>query len=113
MINERIIRHTNNTVEINCFTDPDIALKALENKQFSPNMILLDINMPLMSGWEFLDIFQKTEIAKRPDCKLFLLSSSLDANDKEMSERYESVKGFITKPLSIEIFKSICNEHYN
>lgn len=113
MINERIIRHTNNTVEINSFTDPDIALKALSNKQIVPNMILLDINMPLMSGWDFLDIFQKTEIAKRSDCKLFLLSSSLDASDKEMADRYESVKGFIAKPLSIETFKSICNEHYN
>lgn len=113
MINERIIRHTNNSVEINSFTDAEIALKALDNQQIVPNMILLDINMPLMNGWDFLDIFQKTEIAKRSDCKLFLLSSSLDASDKEMAERYESVKGFITKPLSIEIFKSICNEHYN
>lgn len=75
-------------------------LKAtLDNDDF-PHLTLIDINMPVLNGWEFLDAYEELNITQRVD--MYMLSSSVYENDIEKAKTYTKVKGFISKPLSIE-----------
>ncbi len=63
-------------------------------------LILLDINMPVMDGWGFLDALQKYDIAQR--CYVVMVTSSIDKNDKLKATEYQQVIGFFEKPLHYE-----------
>jgi len=75
-------------------------LKATLDQDDFPHLILIDINMPVLNGWEFLDVYEELNITKRVD--MYMLSSSVYENDIEKAKTYAKVKGFISKPLSIE-----------
>jgi len=78
----------------------DYLKELMENEQILPHLILIDINMPVLNGWEFLDAYEKLGISKEID--MYMLSSSVYENDIEKAKTYKTVKGFISKPLSIE-----------
>lgn len=67
-----------------------------------PDYILLDINMPIMNGWEFLDEYEKLKIDKAGKTKIYIISSSVFSNDISKAKTYASVKDFVSKPLNIE-----------
>lgn len=67
-----------------------------------PDYILLDINMPIMNGWEFLDEYEKLDIDIAGKTKIYIISSSVFSNDISKAKTYRSVKDFISKPLNIE-----------
>lgn len=76
-------------------------LKDLQQNELSlPDLILIDINMPVLNGWEFLEVYEKLGILQ--DSDMYMLSSSVYENDIEKAKTYKTVKGFISKPLSIE-----------
>ena len=76
-----------------------------------PDIILLDINMPQMDGWQFLDSL----IAHRPDfyhnTTIYVVTSSIAHSDKDKAKSYKEVSGFLSKPLSVEKLKEIANKH--
>lgn len=75
----------------------------------TPAAILLDLNLPEVDGWQFLEKFKSLNI-KTP---IFILTSSIDPRDKNRSETYTDVKGFFTKPLidgSLEIIRDTINQ---
>jgi CheY-like chemotaxis protein len=74
-----------------------------------PDVIFLDINMPVMNGWEFLEAYDnvKSDISK--SICIYMVSSSVDEKDKIRSRRYQSVQDFIEKPLDKEKMVTILN----
>ena len=74
-----------------------------------PDFIFLDLNMPIMNGWQFLDAFIKLPITHRP--LIFIISSSIDQEDRDRALRYEMVKEFIFKPLSENQLKEIFEKY--
>jgi CheY-like chemotaxis protein len=109
-ISEFLVKESNLAEEINVFKSPIEALEylaVLQSRQEEfPDAIFLDINMPDMDGFGFLDEFSKfpEEIIKRTS--VFMLTSSNDENDIEKALKYSVVKKYFVKPLS----KAILNE---
>jgi CheY-like chemotaxis protein len=72
-----------------------------------PDFIFLDINMPIMNGWEFLEEYQRLNIDPLGKSKIFIISSSVFSNDINRAKSYPIVKSFISKPLSVEKIKEL------
>ncbi len=76
-----------------------------------PNLILLDLNMPVMDGWRFLD--SVTAIPLSAHIPTFILSSSIHPNDIARSKSFKMVEGFISKPLTQVSMDDIVNKLTN
>ncbi len=91
------------------FTDPHAAVdaldKALVSKSALPQMILLDINMPVMDAWDFLD--KMNERLYDANISVFILSSSINPKDMEKSMLYTSVLKYVMKPLGLDKIATI------
>ncbi len=107
-INNMICRLTIEMVadhpEIVAFTDPMQGLDFMRTEyQVShnkrPSVLLLDINMPGMSGWEFLEKFDQLSTETKDLIQIYILSSSVDDRDRQRSYANKNVKDFLVKPL--------------
>ncbi|AMR27912.1 hypothetical protein A0257_12990 [Hymenobacter psoromatis] len=74
-----------------------------------PDLILLDLNMPLMDGWEFLDAFACLPLT-HPVCVL-LLTSSINLEDRARAARHQAVAGYFTKPLDMSVVSRMLRLH--
>lgn len=63
-----------------------------------PSVILLDLNMPILDGWQFLDEFTKFKPAKK--ITIYIVSSSIDQNDHQKAANYSGVSKFYVKPIT-------------
>lgn len=77
-----------------------------------PDVILLDLNMPRFSGWEFLERMQEISSGIRKNIKVHVLSSSIRPVDKENAERYPFVRSYMSKPLSPEMVEKLTIRQY-
>jgi CheY-like chemotaxis protein len=80
-------------------------LESQETTPAHPNLILLDLNMPIMDGWDFLEEFSKPKFKSFSQTKVVVLSSSIDPLDIERSKQYSMVVDFIAKPVTMEILE--------
>ena len=70
-------------------------------------VLFLDINMPTLSGWDVLDKFAEIPELILPNFTIYVLSSSVDPSDKEKAANNQLVSGYLEKPLSREMLKSM------
>ncbi len=84
--------------------------EAFDNDQnfILPEFIFLDLNMPIMGGWEFLDeIMENNYSTYFPNLKVIVLSSTIDPKDIEKSKSYPMVLDFLSKPISSELLEGL------
>jgi CheY-like chemotaxis protein len=79
--------------------------KRIDNGEQIPDVIFLDVNMPIWDGWDFLDEFSKLEISNRP--KIYIVTSSSHSLDREKAATYPIVSRCLTKPLELDDLKTI------
>jgi CheY-like chemotaxis protein len=105
MICEQVIQEVLPEAEILSFTDPETGLSHIHSVYEVPAasnaIIYLDINMPTLSGWEVLDKFNAFPPSVKENVRIFMLSSSIDPQDKQRANENPSVNGYIEKPLTM------------
>jgi CheY-like chemotaxis protein len=107
VVTKFIIKKHNPEADISLFTDPESALQTVkESKEVTENqakkIILLDINMPYMSGWDFLDELAILGNSFYEQYIIYMFSSSIDKSDIERANGHVLVSGFFSKPLKAD-----------
>lgn len=106
MVNSKIIQNVNSSIEVMEFTDAKVALDAILSRECTPDFILLDLNMPELDGWAFLDELEKSHI----DIQTHILTSSINPSDFVRAKSYRNVKGFLSKPLRPELVDAVLSK---
>lgn len=81
--------------------------KRLEEKDTLPNIILLDINMPIMDGWEFMDEITLLKNQINEGIHIYIVSSSIAVEDKNKAKNYSEIIDYLVKPLNNDDLKLI------
>ena len=97
---KKFLEQNKNFNEILDFKNGEEVLSMLTSHDFKPDVILLDINMPVIDGWQFLEALEKLPNKER--FKIFIMSSSIDKTDIEKSKTFSTVIDFISKPINNE-----------
>lgn len=77
-----------------------------------PMLILLDINMPVMDGWEFLEAYSKLPAHQKSEIIIVMLTTSLNPDDSQRAKGIREISGFKSKPLTFETLNDILNNHF-
>lgn len=113
-INKVIIQHAKFAEEIiaeNFAANAITYLKSLSVDEL-PRAIFLDVNMPEMNGWDFVEEYEKLEV-DTDGVKIIMLTSSINPRDQKRALSISHIKAFVTKPLSPELLDKIYEEHFS
>lgn len=108
----RILESTGLTGEIQSFYNGKEAINYFKDKhnlrsEILPDIIFLDINMPVMNGWEFLEEYQTVHSSFPKNITLYVVSSSIDDYDIRKSREYDLVSDYIIKPINRDTYKDL------
>lgn len=80
----------------------DSLKKIISNNQTFPNIILLDIEMPILDGWGFMEEFALLKPQINAEIKIYISSSSIAIEDKERAKNNPGILGYISKPVTLD-----------
>lgn len=102
-------------VEIQTFNFPVKAFEYITTEYLNTEnltILLIDINMPIWSGWDFLDNFEMLDEKIKRQIKIYIISSSIDASDKHRAKENKNVVDYIEKPLSEKTVSSMLEQKW-
>lgn len=109
-IMKKLMENLNFPHEPLCFVNGKEALDYFlrSESDTKDHLLFLDINMPVMNGWEFLDALHE----KKSAGNIFgnILTSSVNESDKKKAETYSCIKSFVEKPITTHILKDVHNQ---
>ena len=97
--------------KLTAFLSPNEALAHLRGVHERPDLLLVDINMPATSGFEFLEDCQRDTLLSCEDTTVVMCSSSNRPVDMDKARALNCVRDYVEKPLSVEEFERIANDH--
>ncbi|WP_324028258.1 response regulator [Maribacter sp. BPC-D8] len=117
---EKTIHQISKELVVSTFTDGEQAVeyiaKCTEEKVELPEVIFLDINMPFLDGWGFLNEFKKLKPKIINNINIYMVSSSMRESDVKRASNFEELTGYVVKPVNkvqlAEIFKKIYHENW-
>ncbi len=105
--------------KLNIVNQIDVANNGLEalsylkdGKNSLPDVIFLDLNMPKMNGWEFLEEYKLLSPEQKAKVLIVILTTSANPDDIRRAKEMEEVSGFSTKPLSAEFLDKLIADHF-
>ena len=110
-IGEKIIHNTGIFASIKSFIEATDAFEFIKNSDLSParsmTIIVLDIQMPVMNGFQFVEAFEQLPESIQSNYAIFMFSSSINENDLNRLKNYPSIRKFYSKPISKDIVASL------
>lgn len=121
MLCKKVICKTTFSNEIITAQNGEEALKYFDSIKLNdtiskkqPQLIFLDLNMPVMGGWEFLDSFCTSNYSEfNTTTKVVILSSTIDPEDLEKAKKYPMVIDFLSKPITLSMLDYLSNKKHN
>ena len=102
LIAKKMLERVSDKFDVSVYLTATAALSALKNQQETPDVILLDINMPQINGWKFLEYLKKMKL----ETDVIMLTASIFEEDVQKAKGYPQVKSFFQKPLNkVKILK--------
>lgn len=113
----RLLKAADATANVLQFSNGEEALRYLndhaEEEGKLPDILLLDINMPYVDGWMFLNDYAQLKAKLTKKIKIYMVSSSIDPVDMNRAKSNQSVEDYIIKPISKEGFKQLMSQSFN
>lgn len=107
-IAEKLIEKADKNSQVKCFYEANFYLDYIKNNEVTTEtIILLDIMMPVMTGFDFLEIFERLEWEKKKWYKIVPITTSLNKSEIQRISTYPSVLKVLQKPYSVEALKNI------
>ena len=110
MLFKKVVQKALFAKEITNATNGQEAINFINNitsEDTKPQLIFLDLNMPVMGGWEFLNLFNNSNYYNLNRTKVIILTSTIDPEDVKKSKSYPNVIEFISKPITVEILNNL------
>lgn len=105
-LNEILIKKNDVAKNVEVFNNGMNIIEYLgDEKTITPDAILLDLNMPIMDGWEVLGFIENTVNSDEVKCKIVILTASQNPDDREKAKNYDCIVGFMNKPVDIKRLK--------
>jgi len=106
---KKLLKQGQLAAKITVFSNGQSAIDRLNEVSFGsknyPDIILLDINMPVFDGWQFMDEFVK--FVDKAAITVYMVSSSIDPRDKERALQYKEIKDYVIKPITLESLRNL------
>ncbi|MCH8330120.1 MAG: response regulator [Bacteroidetes bacterium] len=115
IINQKMIEGNNFAERIYIHTGSRSALEFLQNldrdeellAQMLPDVVFLDINMPIMDGFQFLEEYEKLSDRIKKHCKIVMLTTSINPSDMDRAKKSDYIIRYINKPLTSEFLSDV------
>ena len=115
-INEMVIKKADCAEQVHIAENGQQALDFLQESVGGsyphPELIFLDINMPMVNGWEFLEQYKKLDALQKGDIIIVMLTTSFNPYDQTKAEGMKEITGFRNKPLTKDVLNEILQEYF-